>query len=1016
MGFLPLCALPPVAATPAPAVVARQAATLTPYALRCESLTNPEGIGRARPEFSWKLRAAKSGLWDLRQAAYEVRVGTAAGKGDLWSSGRVASPEQYGVVFDGKPLRSGQRAFWSVRTWDGQGNASAWSASARFSVGLLTDASWSGKWIGWDAPDGAISEAQPFAGASWIWSAAEDALRAAEGTRSFERRFTLGNVPAKARMTLTADDHFTLFVNGREVRRSEVVTDGWRNPVTVDLAPYLRSGENVIRVDAVNTSEGPAGLIARLVVEGGPTLTTDGAWTSDGQPAKTVAPYGQGPWGRFTGTKVLRPTTLFSKDLRLDRRLVRATAHVTALGLVDLSINGKRVSEDLFTPGWTNYHKRIYARTYDVTKAFRRGRNRVELEVGDGWYSGYVGYSRERGHYGDRPRVRAQVDLEFSDGTRQTVGTDVNWRATTGRTVSQDFLAGEEYVANLKAGPSGRPYVAPDVKGKVEPFPGVPVLPYARLKPIKITPQGDGYVLDFGQNLAGFAHVKSRGKAGQRIQMQFVEALNPDGTPYTANLRSARAVDAYTFGSDRTEEWEPRFTFHGFRYMKLTGLGRAPKPEEFTAVAISSATPETGNFESSDAMLNKLAKNAWWTQKMNFIDVPTDCPQRDERLGWTGDAQAYIRTAATYSDVQPFFRKWLVSLEDDQREDGQFPKVAPKIMNEQDGGPAWADAGVICPWTVYDVYGDRRLLAERYDSMRRFVEFTRARSTADLLPPRNFHCFGDWLSINANTPNDVIYEAYFAYTTKLLADAAQVLGKTEDERRYRDLYARIREAFAKAYVSADGTVKGDTQTAYVLALGFDLIPAPELRAKAAERLVKNIEARNWHLSTGFVGTRDLMRVLTEIGRTDVAFRLLHNTTFPSWGFEIVNGATTVWERWDGWTPERGFQDPGMNSFAHYAYGAVMGWVYQTVGGIDNAEPGFAKIRIAPQIDPKLTWAKTSFESVRGPIRTEWRRTDGKLRLNVEVPPNATAEVRLPNGEVRNVGSGLYEYVMTDPVG
>lgn len=1001
MGFLPLIAH-------APAEVAPKASSLAPYALRCESLTNPEGIGRALPELSWKLRAMTEGAQNLRQTAYEVRAGTAAGKNDLWNSGRVASPEQYGVMFGGKPLQSGQLVFWSVRTWDADGTPSPWSAPAKFSVGLLTEQDWKGKWIAWDAPDIADSKAKLFEGASWIWSAAEDPLKAAKASRTFERRFTLANKPSVAKLALTADDRFTLFVNGQRVRQSEAVTDGWRKPITLDLAAHLQAGENVLRIEAENASESPAGVLARLVVEGGPTLVTDDAWISDGKPAKIAAAYGGGPWGRFLDAKLLRPSVLFSKSLKVDRKLVRATAHVTALGLVDLSINGKRVTEELFTPGWTNYKKRVYARTYDVTKQLKPS-SEISLEVGDGWYSGYVGYTRERNHYGERPRVRAQFDLEFADGTRQTIGTDQDWKATTGGTVSQDFLAGEEYVAGIKPGQAGRPYFPDDITAKVEPFTGSPVLPYDRVKPVKITPQGDGYILDFGQNLAGFAHVKAKGKPGQRIQMQFVEVLNPDGTPYTANLRFASATDAYTFGSDKVEEWSPRFTFHGFRYMKLTGLGRAPKPEEFTAVAISSATPETGTFESSDPMLNKLAKNAWWTQKMNFIDVPTDCPQRDERLGWTGDAQAYIRTAATYSDVQPFFRKWLVALDDDQRADGQYPKVAPQIMGEQDGGPAWADAGVICPWTVYDVYGDRRLLAEHYPNMRRFVEFTLNRSTPDLLPPKNYHCFGDWLSINANTPNDVIYTAYFAYTTQLLADAAEALGKSDDVVRYRGLHDRIKQAFTKAYVSDDGTVRGDTQTGYVLALGFNLIPG-DRRAKAADKLVKNIEARNWHLSTGFVGTRDLMRVLTEIGRTDVAYRLLHNTTFPSWGFEIANGATTVWERWDGWTPERGFQDPGMNSFSHYAYGAVMGWVYQTVGGIDNAAPGFAKIRIAPAIDPKLTWAKTSFESIRGPIRTEWRKADGKITLTVEVPPNTVAEVRLPNGDVKNVGSGSYRYV------
>ena len=999
--------------------------TLAPVALRCESLVDPVGIGRARPALSWKLRATATGLRNLRQTAYEVRVGSSAGKGDVWDSGRVASAAQFGVQL-GRALKSEQACWWSVRVWDGKGVPSGWSVPARLTVGLLSEGDWKGRWIGWNPRVEADAEAQPLAGASWIWADVGDPLTRPRETRAFERAFTLAAAPRRATMVLTSDDRFDLTVNGQAVRRTETVTDGWRTPVRVDLAPYLRSGENTVRVEAENTGDGPAGVIARLSVEGGPTIATDAAWTSEGKPARIAAKYGAGPWGRFGESKILRPTTAFFRTFRVGRKLVRATAHVTALGLVDLSINGKRVAQDRFTPGWTDYKKRVYARSYDVTNLIRVAPNvpkalsfeesakglvnDVHLEVGDGWYSGYVGYSRQRAHYGERPRVRAQIDLEYADGSRERVGTDERWWAMTGMTSSQDFLAGEECSAVTRVDAKGtRPYLAHDVTAKVEPFPGVPVLPYARLKPVKVTPQGGGYMLDFGQNLAGFAHLKSRGKRGQRVRMQFVEALNPDGTPYTANLRSARATDAYTFGSEVTEEWEPRFTFHGFRYLLVTGLGHRPGPDEITAVAISSATPETGSFACSDLMLNKLARNAWWTQKMNFIDIPTDCPQRDERLGWTGDAQAYVRTAATYSDVQAFFAKWLVSLDDGQGRDGNYPQFAPVIMGGTNGGPAWADAGVVCPWTIYDVYGDRRLLAEHYPAMRRFVEFTRARSTADLLPPKEFHAFGDWLSVNAETPKEVIYEAYFAFSARLLAQSARALGKRDDALRYESLFRDVRAAFNRAYVSPEGVVRGDTQTAYVLAIGFDLL-APSLRKKAADRLIARIQERGMHLSTGFVGTRDLMRVLGAIGRNDVAFRLLHNKTYPSWGFEIANGATTVWERWDGYTPEKGFQDPGMNSFSHYAYGAVMGWVFATVGGIDNATPGFSKIVIAPKVDPRLTWAKTSFESIRGPVRTEWRRTGGSVRITVEVPPNATAEVHVPGGSVEHVGSGTYRFV------
>ena len=958
-------------------------------------------------------------MQNLRQTAYEVHVASSQarlreGKGDVWDSGRVSSGAQYGVTYGGRPLTSGQEVWWSVRTWDQAGTPSEWSKPARIVVGLLDESDWKGRWIGWRRPASA-DEAESFQGASWIWSAAEDPLNAPALTRSVERSFDLTSLPRQASLRLTADDRFVLSVNGQEVRRSTNVADGWRIPVTVDLRPHLRLGTNSIKVEATNGTPSPAGVIAKLTMVGEDgartTLVTDGSWRADGAAAKVAAPYGQGPWGRFADPKTLPPTTVYSRPVEVRPGLVRAVAHVTALGLVDLAIDGKRVSEDLFTPGWTNYRKRVYARTFDVTQLLRnRKQAGVTLEVGDGWYSGYVGYSRQRAHYGERPLVRAQIELEYADGRRETVATDGTWNVHVGNTISQDFLAGEEFDARPKKVRSFTAIVEEGVQTKVEPFPGVPVRPYARLKPVKITRQGDGYMLDFGQNLAGFARLSMRGKAGQRVQIQFVEALNPDGTLYTANLRSATQTDAYTFAGSGVETWEPRFTFHGFRYAKVTGLDRAPRPEEIQAVAISSATPETGTFESSDPMINRLSQNAWWTQKMNFIDIPTDCPQRDERLGWTGDAQVYIRTAATYSDVQAFFEKWLVTLEDEQRKDGQFPQFAPTVMGGDDGGPAWADAGVICPWTIYEMYGDERLLRERYPSMKKFVEWCVWRSGSDLLPPKQtYHIFGDWLSINANTPQGVIYEAYFAHSTQLLGRAARVLGYREDAERYERLFGEIKTAFNRAYVTPIGVVAGDTQTAYVLALGFGLLDG-DVKRLAAERLVKNIEDRKWHLSTGFVGTRDLMRVLTEIGREDVAFRLLHNTTFPSWGFEIVNGATTIWERWDGWTPERGFQDPGMNSFAHYAYGAVMGWVMSTIGGIDTAKPGFETIRIAPRFDPKMNWAKTSYDSIRGPVRTEWRRSGARVNLTVEVPPNTTAEIVVPGGETKRVGSGVWRFV------
>ncbi|MEZ5163821.1 MAG: alpha-L-rhamnosidase C-terminal domain-containing protein [Fimbriimonadaceae bacterium] len=443
---------------------------------------------------------------------------------------------------------------------------------------------------------------------------------------------------------------------------------------------------------------------------------------------------------------------------------------------------------------------------------------------------------------------------------------------------------------------------------------------------------------------------------------------------------------------------------------KSLGYRKNRRQRRFKPIAISSATPEVGVMETSDPMLNQLLSNCWWTQKMNFVDIPTDCPQRDERLGWTGDAQAYVETTAYFSDVQAFFDKWLVTLDDAQREDGQYPQVAPVLKGLSDGGPAWSDAGVICPMEIYDAYGDKELLRRHYPNMKRFIEFCRARSKDSLLPPDNYHIFGDWLSINANTPKDVITTAYFAGSTELLAQAAEILGYEDDAKHYRDLHQQIRKVFQQAFLSADGKVSGDTQCGYVLAIGFDLLE-PEQADFAAKHLVENIESRKWHLSTGFVGTRDIMHVLTKIGRSDVAFRLLHNTDYPSWGFPIQHGATSIWERWDGWMPEKGFQDVGMNSFAHYAYGAVAGWMFKTIGGISPLEAGYGKISIAPQIDPNLEFAKTTYDSVRGPIRTHWWKDGDSVRMTVEIPANITAVVVLPDGSGtrHEVGSGAFEF-------
>ncbi|MCG8449315.1 MAG: family 78 glycoside hydrolase catalytic domain, partial [Pirellulales bacterium] len=488
---------------------------------------------------------------------------------------------------------------------------------------------------------------------------------------------------------------------------------------------------------------------------------------------------------------------------------------------------------------------------------------------------------------------------------------------------------------------------------------------------------------------------------GQRVKIRYSERLNPDGTMYTANLRLARTIDFYTCKGAVQEIWQPRQTFHGFQYVELSGLEEQPPLNAVTGIALSSDTPLASEFECSDSQINRLYQNVLWTQRANFIDIPTDCPQRDERLGWTGDAQVYAFTACRVADVQAFFRKWLIDLKDAQRNDGQFPRVAPLVPGEDDGGPAWADAGIICPCEIYQAYGDEELLERQYPSMVRFVEFCQKRSKNGVLPPSQFHTFGDWLNVGADTPREVIYMAYYARSVDLLQQIAKILGKDSDARKYAHLLKRIKQAFVENYVSEEGRVHGDTQCGYVLAIAYSLVDG-ELRDKAAHFLIEDIESRGGKLSTGFIGTKDLMLALSEIGRNDVAIQLLHQAEYPGWLFSISHGATSIWERWDGWTPDRGFQDPGMNSFAHYSFGAVYGWMVHSLGGIRSSEPGFGQLVIQPTFDPALEHCRVLYDSIRGPIETEWKVVLDKRTYRVQVPANVTATIRLSGYRVDEV--------------
>jgi alpha-L-rhamnosidase len=760
------------------------------------------------------------------------------------------------------------------------------------------------------------------------------------------------------------------------------------------------------------------------------------------------------------------------KEFAASKPIQRATLYATALGIYEVHLNGQRVGDAFFAPGWTDYHQRAYYQTYDVTPLVRGGKNAIGAWVADGWYAGYVGFGLLKGigperlgryFYGRTPAFMAQLEIQYSDGTSSMIVTDDSWKATNDGPVHEaDFLMGESYDARKettdwsKAGfddSRWQPAIRASVNGsvsatfyensnlspsklvgravdlgfkrpaKLEAFPGDPVRVTQELKPIAITSPTNGvYIFNFGQNFAGVVRLKVKGPAGTKIQLRYGEMLHPDGRLMTENLRKARATDTYILRGDPTgETWTPRFTFHGFQYVEVTGWPGKPDLDALTGLVLHSDTPLTSNFECSDPVANRLFKNVVWTQRANFIDLPTDCPQRDERLGWTGDAQIYVQTATLNADVSAFFTKWLRELMESQRPSGTFPGYAPfPYQMGPDYGTAWCDAGVICPWTIWKAYDDKRIVERCWPYMVKFMEWRHSRAK-NFLGVTGGHNWGDWLSLGNKTPIEFIDTVYFASSARMMAEMAEAIGKTSEAAAYQELFLKIQTAFCEKYLRPNGSLTVDNQTAYALGLWADLIP-DDLRVKSGKILANKLRdgetADNSGMTTGFLGTRPLLPVLSAVGENDLAVKHFQSRKFPSWGYEVEQGATTIWERWNGYTKEHGFNGPdgkqnaSMNSFAHYSFGAVCEWMLQDLAGIQSVAPGYKSIVIrprppSPDSNPDrepIHWVKAHYDSIRGRISSHWRQTGDAFELRVEIPANTTAMVYLP----ARVGSKLLE--------
>ncbi|WEK33662.1 MAG: family 78 glycoside hydrolase catalytic domain [Candidatus Pseudobacter hemicellulosilyticus] len=716
----------------------------------------------------------------------------------------------------------------------------------------------------------------------------------------------------------------------------------------------------------------------------------------------------------------------FRKAFSLGKKVKKATAWITARGIYEAYINGQRIGDSYLTPGWTSYNNQHQFQQYDVTALLQKGGNSIDAMVGNGWYRGKIGWGDNMGRYGNRLGLLLQLEITYTDGRTTTIVTDESWQSGKGPSVFAEIYDGETIDHRISA--SGWSPVTLEAQRFDNLVPAVsePVRKKETFTPIKIlrTPKGE-QVIDFGQNLTGWVIVKASGPAGAAISIDHGEVLDKQGNFYNENLRVAKAQANYILSGQGEEVFEPHFTFYGFRYIRVNGYPGELKPENFTAVALYSDMKPAGTFECSNPLLNQLQHNITWGQRGNFVDVPTDCPQRDERLGWTGDAQAFFRTATFNFNVKNFFTKWLRDVAAEQDRDGQIPFVVPDVLKmtptAEGGAAGWADVATIIPWQLYEVYGDRALLQSQYPMMQKWVDYLAARvNEQHLLKPR--FQFGDWLSYrsphdeaaHAITDNQEIANCFYAHSLQNLINAAGVLGKTDDVARYKIVLDTLKSSFLKEYVTPNGRLMSNTQTAYVLALHFDMLPE-SMRPMAAQRLVDNIKRYDMHLTTGFLGTPYLCHVLTRFGYPEVAYALLRQESYPSWLYPVKMGATTIWERWDGIKPDGEFQTVTMNSFNHYAYGAIGDWMYRNTLGIQPLEPGYKKIQIKPVItESKLTYAKGSYETAYGKIASSWRIEGGKLTLSVEIPAGTTAEVYVPDTSgkqysKKEVGPGKYEW-------
>ncbi len=1084
--------------------------------LSCEFRSEPQGLGTTTPRLSWKLapttaRERGAGISAYRVTAARSVDALKAEKNLLWDTGVVPGAHALtnSIEYSGTPLRSRDRVYWRIRAWDQAGRDAGWSKPASFSVGLLSQDEWTkAEWIGLDdAPQAPLTTQirEELRRLPYIRQPGDAARTERQAT--FRTTFTLKAGTVTEAWFAGGIDQFGIVALNTTTLGN---VNRWTLAAALDAKPALTPGENTLTV-AVRHEDGfnPAAsgmLVIRFADSSEQRVVLDKSWqftdpSKAGDGWKPVEESRSQPWGGNRNTEHFMPRAPYLRTTfspAAGKSVERATLYATAMGVYEPRLNGQRIGTDELTPGWTEFSKRVYHQTYDVTPMIHAGPNCLGVVLGDGWYAGLLGYTGQRQYYGGPPRFKARLELVYTDGTTDTIATSPDWVAAFSPITHNDLYMGSGYDARLempgwdtpafdvsrwnkvhtglarreakrreadvtdkvraalkapgssftvnpqllgdpafgvvktlridytaagtprsisfkegesvsfpRSGESGdtvivkalfsEPALPPPPPFIIEPQPGEPVRRFEQLATKAITePRAGRYVFDLGQNMVGWTRLKIKGRAGQVITLRHAEMLNPDGTPYTSNLRGATQTDYFTL-KDGWQTLEPRFTFHGFQYVEISGLTEKPTPDMLTGIVTHTNLTPAGTFTCSNPLVNQLVHNIIWGQKGNYLEVPTDCPQRDERLGWTGDAQFFANAASYNFDIAAFMSRWLKTLaQDAQFPDGTFAHVAPKV-NERGGSTAWGDAAIICTHAMYRTYADTRVITDNYDAFTRYMAWLDSKTTAGIAKVGGF---GDWVNLGDPTSPDLIDTAQRILLLGNMSEMARAIGKTADADRFDAARTASINAFRSRFLAADGSLKESGQTGYAMAFTIDGIVPAESRKATADAFVKSIEAKNWHLATGFIGTPRLLPALYAAGRDDVAERLLLTEDYPSWLYQVKLGATTMWERWDGWTPERGFQDVGMNSFNHYAFGAVGDALYRHLAGISALEPGYRKILIEPRpmTPTKLHTAfdrvEATYDSAAGLITSSWTQSDASESYHISIPPNAKAEIRL----------------------